>query len=350
MGCIRITTRQLSKPLTRPSVIYDEANQETPKVKSLPRKKHIDNRDPYEGRKPEVGGLTYPVIFEPIQNVEFSRSVYKVTSMVDFTPYIEYFKKYEQYLTKLYRDIRKEEKIITNPFKLLKERNYTSYLQLQPDNIDCKQPEVCEENPYKDCYHWYVSICMSQKHYKQLLKETRHVKEVFDNMKESFYAAINHQEKKLEDSQENKRMTRSVIKYEGMNVEEAKYLDEILTVLEMLIDDETLDNKTRQRRFVAKLGAFLAGVGAYANYKNIQKIKENINMLHEENKRQDEAIGMLARFLRMVDTRVRIHTRMLNNINVALTQLQYRLMGVNIFIPIPVLHHLCIKRFRICND
>ena len=95
----------------------------------------------------------------------------------------------------------------------------------------------------------------------------------------------------------------------------------------MFREDETQSNKTRQRRFVAELGAFLAGVGAYANYKNIQKIQENIKILHEENKRQDEAIGMLARFLKIADTRVRIQTRMLNNINVALTQLRYRLMG-----------------------
>ena len=246
--------------------------------------------------------------------------------MVDFTPYVKYFRKYEQYLTKLYRDIRKEEKvkIITNPFRLLKERNYTPYLPLQLSKIDCDKPEVCEENPYKDCYHWVVSICMSQKHYKQLLKENRHVKEVFDTLKGSFYEAINHQEKKQEeDGQEDKRMTRSVAKYKGMNLEEARHMDESLVALEMFRDDETLDNSTRKRRFVAELG----GVGAYANYKNIQKIKENIKILHEENRRQDEAIGMLAKFLKIVDTRVRIRTRMLNNINVALTQLQYRLMG-----------------------
>ena len=164
-----------------PSVVLEETNQEVLQNEHTQKEKQIDNRNPYQNRKPEVGGLTYPVIFEPIQNVEFSRSVYNITSMVDFTPHVEYFRKYEQYLTKLYRDVRKEEKvnIITNPFKFLKERNYTSYLPLQLDNIDCDRPEVCKENPYKDCYHWYVSICMSQKHYKQLLKETRHVKEVF---------------------------------------------------------------------------------------------------------------------------------------------------------------------------
>ena len=62
----------------------------------------------------------------------------------------------------------------------------------------------------------------------------------------------------------------------------------------------------------------------YSNYKNIQKIKENT---HEENKRQDREIGMLAKFLKIVDTRVRIHTQILNSINVALTQLEYRLIG-----------------------
>ena len=188
VGYFKVIIGQPSKPLIKPSVVLEEVNQEVLQNQHMQKEKQIDNRNPYQNRNPEVGSLTYPVIFEPIQNVEFSRSVYKITSMVDFTPYVEYFKKYEQYLTKLYRDLRKKEKvkIITNLFKLLKERNYTSYLPLQLENIDCNRPEICKENPYKDCYHWYVSICMSQKHYKQLLKETRHVKEVFDTLKESF--------------------------------------------------------------------------------------------------------------------------------------------------------------------
>ena len=49
--------------------------------------------------------------------------------------------------------------------------------------------------------------------------------------------------------------------------------------------------------------------------------------MHDENQRQDRALGMLAKFLKIVDTRVRIHTKMLNNLNVALTQLQYKIMG-----------------------
>ena len=46
---------------------------------------------------------------------------------------------------------------------------------------------------------------MSQKHYKQLLKETRHVKEVFDTLKESFYEAIDHHEKELGGETEDRK-------------------------------------------------------------------------------------------------------------------------------------------------
>ena len=267
MGCLQAITGQPSEPLTMPSVVLKEENHEVLSNKPALKEKPIDNKNPYQDRTPEVGGLTYPVIFEPIQNVEFSRSVYKITSIVDFSPYVEYFRKYEQYITKLYKDLMKEEKvkIITNPFKLLKERNYTSYLPLQLEDVDCDRPEVCEENPHKDCYHCYLSICMSQKHYKQLLKETRHVKEVFDTLKGSFYEAINHQEEKLEKDLGDRTMTRSLVRYEGMNREEASYLDETLTVLEMYSEDETQGNQTRKKRFFAELGTFLAGVGAYVN-------------------------------------------------------------------------------------
>ena len=149
---------QTPEPLSVQSIDNDEKDKETQKSKYSLRERRIDNRDPYKDRTPEVGGLSYPVIFEPIQDVEFSRSVYKVITIVDFTPYVEYFEKYEQCLTKLYRDIRNEEKvkIITNPFRLLDRRNSTTFLPRQLDNIDCTRPEVCEEHPNRDCYHWLV--------------------------------------------------------------------------------------------------------------------------------------------------------------------------------------------------
>ena len=58
----------------------------------------INNANPYQGVVMTEGHGKYPVIFEPLQNVQTSRSTYKVTSFIDFTPYLEYFQQFERYL------------------------------------------------------------------------------------------------------------------------------------------------------------------------------------------------------------------------------------------------------------
>ena len=58
----------------------------------------INNANPYQGVTVTDGHGKYPVIFEPLQNVQTSRSTYKVTFFIDFTPYLEYFQHFERYL------------------------------------------------------------------------------------------------------------------------------------------------------------------------------------------------------------------------------------------------------------
>ena len=58
----------------------------------------INNANPYQGVTVTEGHGKYPVIFEPLQNVQTSHSTYKVTSFIDFTPYLEYFQQFEKYL------------------------------------------------------------------------------------------------------------------------------------------------------------------------------------------------------------------------------------------------------------
>ena len=58
----------------------------------------INNANPYQGVTVTEGHGKYPIIFEPLQNVQTSRSTYKVTSFIDFTPYLEYFQHFERYL------------------------------------------------------------------------------------------------------------------------------------------------------------------------------------------------------------------------------------------------------------
>ena len=58
----------------------------------------INNANPYQGVTVTEGRGKYPIIFEPLQNVQTSRSTYKVTSFIVFTPYLEYFQQFERYL------------------------------------------------------------------------------------------------------------------------------------------------------------------------------------------------------------------------------------------------------------
>ena len=48
----------------------------------------------------------YPVIFEPLQNVQTSRSTYKVTSFIDFDPYLKYFRQFETHLEAFKASVR----------------------------------------------------------------------------------------------------------------------------------------------------------------------------------------------------------------------------------------------------
>ena len=66
----------------------------------------INNANPYQGVTVTKGHGKYPVIFKPLQNVQTSRSTYKVTSFIDFTLYLEYFQQFERYLEAFRTSIR----------------------------------------------------------------------------------------------------------------------------------------------------------------------------------------------------------------------------------------------------
>ena len=66
----------------------------------------VDNTNPYQGITVTEGHGKYPIIFEPLQNVQTSCSTYKVTSFIDFALYLEYFQWFERYLEAFKTSIR----------------------------------------------------------------------------------------------------------------------------------------------------------------------------------------------------------------------------------------------------
>ena len=45
------------------------------------------------------------VIYEPLPRIVLSRSTYKITSFIEFAPYIESFKAFERFLNRFTRDL-----------------------------------------------------------------------------------------------------------------------------------------------------------------------------------------------------------------------------------------------------
>ena len=68
----------------------------------------IDNSNPYDRIPPvKPGWGQQSVIFEPLQNVQMSRSKFQVTSFIDFQTYLDYFHNYKGYLDKFMDSILK---------------------------------------------------------------------------------------------------------------------------------------------------------------------------------------------------------------------------------------------------
>ena len=101
----------------------------------------IQNDNPYLGLDPtREGNGKYPVIFEPLQNIQMSRSTYKVTSFIDFEPYLRYFTNFERYLNNFLQEIVN---FMEDP--VFREFRWGSPTAREGDaGIDCSQQPKCK--------------------------------------------------------------------------------------------------------------------------------------------------------------------------------------------------------------
>ena len=79
---------------------------------------YIDNDNVYDLKHTGISDETInvhtePVIFEPIRNIKLSRATYKMTSYIDFKPYLINFIKLNKYLQAFTRDLKNERKMGT---------------------------------------------------------------------------------------------------------------------------------------------------------------------------------------------------------------------------------------------
>ena len=89
-------------------LVKTENNQREHKLETttIPKSQQpFGHEEMSEEHKINMGNRIEPVIFEPQQKIKLSRSIYKVTSYVDFRPYKQSFKQFGQYIGKFLVDL-----------------------------------------------------------------------------------------------------------------------------------------------------------------------------------------------------------------------------------------------------
>ena len=299
----------------------------------------INNVNPYQGLTVAKGDGKYPVIFEPLQNIKTSRSTYKVTSFIDFTPYLDYFRQFEEYLEAFKASIKafennpvlqefREEIRVIPPGKteeVCKDypicAAWTIYYKLQMEQMRV----YAEQRERQRCVAHHMQACLALKQFEYILNVTEYVNENYLRVKEKFLRAIDYVEDinvgeppTTDSTPRHKRDSGNPF---GNRVtsDETQYLTQLLT--ELAAWDPMHNHTHRDKRFISLFASIGAAIGSIVNAGQIKKIKENIAILQDATILQDQQIRELARYADLTAARVRLH-------NTQIYRLQYRLLIV----------------------
>ena len=301
----------------------------------------IQNENPYQGLDPtREGNGKYPVIFEPLQNIQMSRSTYKVTSFVDFEPYLKYFTNFEEYLNKFLLEIVN---FMEDP--VFREFRWGSPTAREGDaGIDCSQQPKCEtrlllfkvrnqnarmeayRQQRESCIARHFQVCLVLKQFDHLFNISRQLYQNFERVKARFLRAVDYVEEththaELGQAQGN-RAKRSIKGDGKLRLTKAKIASIQVTLDNLARWEPTSTPKVttpgRKRQFVD----VLAGLGSIINAVQIKKIKKNIKILQAQNILQDQKIDELARFMNLTASRVRLHDKQIYSLQAHMVRLE----------------------------
>ena len=314
--------------------------------------RQINNENPYLDEQPVVlqGQKAYPVLFEPIKYIKLSRSTYKVTSFLDFTPYIRTFNSFENYLNSLTEDLNDYNKV--GALKYLQERHAHRGEILNKDDMFVRivmaPNKNCSSNIQKECekrkkcdpvyYKAYLTVCDIRWKFRKLASITEHIREDFGKTKQHFYEAIDHIKEKPEQTEEEREKRDAETQEEIDRVtkiirdkpspEDIRLIDYIMNKIAEYspeMHEHIEKNLSRQKRFGVM--TWVMGWGVWSNAKNIKKIKENIEKLQEQNILQEKQIMELAHYLNLTATHVQLQDKLIEEIQ---TEVNFNLISMHI--------------------
>ena len=234
----------------------------------------INNANPYQGVTVTEGHGKYPVIFEPIQIVQTSRSTYKVTSFINFTPYLEYFQQFERYLEAFKFSISNfENDPVLQEFQeqtMRATRNikgeacrhypacYSQSLVYKLRSIEIQA--IAHRREREHCMARHMQACLVLRQFEYILNITDYMNENYLRVKAKFLRAIDYVEdinvgEPTPTSPSHRHKRDSGMPFDTrMTLEETKYLTKLLT--DLAAWDPT-QNVTLQREEICTTLCFL---------------------------------------------------------------------------------------------
>ena len=342
-----------AKANTHSTTIDPKREQTMTKVEEL-LTREIDNENPYLNEQPVLrrGQHVYPVLFEPIKHIKLSRSTYKVTSFIDFTPHIKTFESFENYLEQLIQDLNDEEKV--GGLKYLEEKaalkarttgvKGNQFVQMMTNSeLNCSTSieQFClthAEPSYSDCYEGYTTVCDIKRKFRKALKIVGHIKKDFLRTREHFFRAIDHVQDKQEEVLGSREKRHAETKQDILEAtkmfskkptrEEKEFIDKLMNKIAEYSPEIHKNIEThlvRQKRF--GLMTWVMGWGVWSNSRNIKQIKSNIRLLQAQNILQEQQIGELAHYLNLTATHVQMQDKLIEEIQTQLVQINFNLIS-----------------------
>ena len=249
----------------------------------------------------------HSVIFEPQPKMLLTRSTYKITSFLDFHPFLQGFQSIDTYIQNLLLDIANPTyyKKLIAPY-----HNIPPIITSNWSVIGFLKSSGCSEHPY---------ACHAKLKFDHFKLEIQYIYKIFGTIYKKFLTTIDHID--YHPSQQyvnNKTRVKRSDFYEShgyyhsptreLTSSENNFLDVFLEAL-YKVNPSLHRNISRMKR--QDVFTFLLGWGIYSNAKSIFKIKENIHILQNQNKLQDKQIKQLAKYLNLTMHQVNRDSEML---------------------------------------
>ena len=267
----------------------------------------------------------HPVIFEPQNKIQLTRSTYQVTTFLDFVPFVNGFNNVQNYIKDFKKDIHDPDY-----FSLIMHKStnpHASPLLDEQDLAAFMQSAYCLSAPY---------ACMTRLKIDRFLMEVNYLEDLFDVVYRKFLNAIDYIDyhPTMQNAPTTNRSKCSVSFSETgfyatydrkLNPTEEIFLDKLLITLENM--NSTLINKFKRMKRYSIL-TWVLGWGVFSNSQSINKIKKNLRILQDQNLLQDKQIKALAGHLNLTMAHVNRHENMLYELDAKLMILNKTLQSI----------------------